>query len=105
MYLSWTNWLSPWGGHEFSPFHYLGPRRGHLIFDRVRGIRRKHTPYVNLFPTHIGSVLSAIRQQRSLGLVAMAPRYFDEFAFLMRLPMLREFFAWNAGLLLRRAAD
>ena len=20
-YLSWTNWLSPWGGHEFSPWH------------------------------------------------------------------------------------
>ena len=21
IYLSWTNWLSPWGGHEFSPLH------------------------------------------------------------------------------------
>ena len=24
MYLSWTNWLSPWGGHETSPWHYFG---------------------------------------------------------------------------------
>ena len=24
VYLSYTNWLSPWGGHETSPFHYLG---------------------------------------------------------------------------------
>ena len=30
LYLSWTNWLSPWGGHDFSPFHYLGPLRGRL---------------------------------------------------------------------------
>ena len=21
LYLSWTNWLSPWGGHDFSPLH------------------------------------------------------------------------------------
>ena len=25
VYLSYTNWYSPWGGHEMSPWHYLGP--------------------------------------------------------------------------------
>ena len=24
VYLTFTNWLSPWGGHETSPWHYLG---------------------------------------------------------------------------------
>src|SRR6266700_2024506 len=24
VYLSYTNWYSPWGGHEMSPWHYLG---------------------------------------------------------------------------------
>jgi SAM-dependent methyltransferase len=24
IYLSFTNWYSPWGGHEMSPWHYLG---------------------------------------------------------------------------------
>ena len=24
VYLSFTNWYSPWGGHEMSPWHYLG---------------------------------------------------------------------------------
>src|SRR6266699_2769814 len=28
VYLSYTAWLSPWGGHETSPFHYLGGLRG-----------------------------------------------------------------------------
>lgn len=56
-YLSWTNWLSPWGGQEFSPFHYLGSKRGHIIFDKITNRKRKHTPYVNLFPTSIGYIL------------------------------------------------
>ena len=31
VWLSWTNWLSPWGGHELSPLHYLGgPRASRL---------------------------------------------------------------------------
>ena len=25
IYLAFTNWYSPWGGHEMSPWHYLGP--------------------------------------------------------------------------------
>jgi 2-polyprenyl-3-methyl-5-hydroxy-6-metoxy-1,4-benzoquinol methylase len=28
IYLSWTNWLSPFGGHDWAPFHYLGARLG-----------------------------------------------------------------------------
>ncbi len=24
IYVSFTNWLSPWGGHEWAPWHYLG---------------------------------------------------------------------------------
>ena len=24
IYITFTNWLSPWGGHETSPWHYLG---------------------------------------------------------------------------------
>ncbi|HHT8842886.1 TPA: class I SAM-dependent methyltransferase, partial [Burkholderia cenocepacia] len=24
LFLSYTNWLSPWGGHETSPWHWLG---------------------------------------------------------------------------------
>src|SRR5438477_1489557 len=42
MYLSWTNWLSPWGGHEFSPFHYLGPHWGPRLFETLLKRERKH---------------------------------------------------------------
>jgi SAM-dependent methyltransferase len=105
LYLSWTNWLSPWGGHEFSPFHYLGTRSGHLVYDKLFKRKRKHTPFVNLFPTYIGEVLSMIRQNPELALLRAAPRYYTEFAFLVRIPLLREFLTWNCALLVERKAS
>jgi SAM-dependent methyltransferase len=102
LYLSWTNWLSPWGGHEFSPFHYLGARRGHLLYDKWSGRQRIHTPYVNLFPTYIGRTLDLIRRQPGLRVIRAAPRYYSELAFILSIPLLREFLAWNCALLIRK---
>jgi len=100
-YLSWTNWLSPWGGHEFSPFHYIGPNLGVRVYDAVAKRKRVHTPFINLFPTNIGAVLREVRRNEHVRLVAAAPRYYPEFAFLVRLPIIREFFTWNCALLLQ----
>ena len=104
LYLSWTNWLSPWGGPEFSPFHFLGPQRGHLIYDRLIGQPRIHTPYVNLFPTYIGQVLREIRKQPRLRMRKIAPRYYPEFSWLSRIPVLREFLVWNSAIVIERPA-
>jgi SAM-dependent methyltransferase len=104
LYLSWTNWLSPWGGHEFSPFHYLGPRRGHLMYDRVIRRQRLHTPFVNLFPTYIGQVLRFIRRQPELRILRVAPRYYPELALLTAIPLFREFLTWNCALLIQKRA-
>lgn len=101
-YLSWTNWLSPWGGHEFSPLHYLGAKAGPALYDRVSSRKRFHQPFQNLFPTYIGAVLRAIERNPNLRLKAMAPRYYTEFPWIMRLPGIREFLAWNAALLMER---
>jgi SAM-dependent methyltransferase len=102
IYLSWTNWLSLWGGHDFSPFHYLGPRLGPKVFDRLVGRPRLLKPFENLFPTYIGQTLRAIRRQPNLRVVRMVPRYYTEFGFLMRIPIVREFLAWNCALLIER---
>jgi 2-polyprenyl-3-methyl-5-hydroxy-6-metoxy-1,4-benzoquinol methylase len=102
LYLSWTNWLSPWGGHEFSPFHYLGARRGHLVYDRLTGRKRIHTPFKDLFPTYVGKTLRQIRRSPTLKLVRAAPRYYTEFPFVLRIPWLREFLTWNCALLIAR---
>lgn len=103
LYLTWTNWLSPWGGHEFSPFHYLGATRGHLIYDKFSKRKRLHTPGVNLFPTYIGKTIRHINQQPDLRVLKVVPRYYTEFAFLLWLPIVREFLAWNCAVLARKA--
>jgi SAM-dependent methyltransferase len=103
LYLSWTNWLSPWGGHEFSPYHYLGVRRGYQFFTKVLKKKSQHVPFENLFPTHIGPTLREIRQNTRLRIVRIAPRYYPEFSFIMRLPLFREFFAWNCALLIEKS--
>ena len=102
-YLSWTNWLSPWGGHDFSPFHYLGPRTGHLVYDKLVKRKRIHTPFETLYPTYIGPVLRRLRRLPDMRVVKVAPRYYTELSWIMRIPGLREFAAWNCGVLLRRA--
>ena len=102
LYLSWTNWLSPWGGHEFSPFHYLGPRLGYRLYHRFGGKTDNHQPYQNLFPTYIGKMLGQIRTSPTLKLVKAAPRYYTEFSFLLHIPVAREFLTWNCALLLGR---
>jgi 2-polyprenyl-3-methyl-5-hydroxy-6-metoxy-1,4-benzoquinol methylase len=102
LYLSWTNWLSPWGGHEFSPFHYLGKRRGQALYDKVVGKQRNHTVYENLFPTYIGDTLAKIRSSPTLKVLRGAPRYYTEFGFLLNVPIAREFLTWNCALLIAR---
>lgn len=101
LYLSWTNWLSPWGGHEFSPLHYLGARVGPAVYDRMASRPRFHQPFRNLFPTYIGAVLRWFRRSSTLEISAIAPRYYTELSFIMYLPWIREFVAWNCALLIR----
>jgi SAM-dependent methyltransferase len=101
-FLSWTNWLSPWGGHEFSPFHYFGPRLGVTLYDSLVKRKRLHTPFNNLFPTSIGRTFREIRRNPHIKIVAAAPRYYTEFSFLPYLPLLREFLTWNCAILLRK---
>lgn len=104
LYLSWVNWLSPWGGHEFSPFHYLGSRRGHRIYDRVAGRPRTHTPYATLFPTSIGGVLGMMRRNQTLRVLQVLPRYSPELAFIARIPLLREFMTFNCLVLVEKSS-
>ncbi len=102
-YLSWTNWLSPWGGHDFSPFHYLGPRLGPRLWDRWVGRPRQLKPFENLYPTSIGSTLRRLRETPGVKILRVVPRYYTELAWLMRVPVLREFAAWNCAVLLENA--
>ncbi len=101
IYLSWTNWYSPLGGHEWSPFHYLGERWGPRAYALVR--RRPpawNVPGRTLFPVHVGEVLRLVRKRR-VRIVDVAPRYWPSARWIGRIPGLREVAMWNCVILMQ----
>ncbi len=104
VWLSWTNWYSPWGGHDISPWHYLGPRLGLAAYERTRHRRPKNEPGVSLFPVHVGPTLRHLQARSNLRLVDAAPRYYPSQRWILRVPGLREVATWNCLVLLERTA-
>jgi SAM-dependent methyltransferase/predicted O-methyltransferase YrrM len=102
-YLSWTNWYSPHGGHEMSPYHLLGPSRGPRLYERLHGPPRKNRYGEGLFPVHIGSTLRLISGRPGLRVSAAEPRYWPRLRFLVRVPGLREVACWNCVIHLERS--
>jgi SAM-dependent methyltransferase len=103
VYLSYCNWYSPWGGHEMSPWHYLGAGYARRRYIRRHGSQPKHECGVNLYPVHIGPVLRALRARADVSIIVARPRYYPRWcAPLVRLPGLREVATWNLMLIMRR---
>ncbi|WP_326795700.1 class I SAM-dependent methyltransferase [Streptomyces sp. NBC_01808] len=103
LYVAFTNWLSPWGGHEQAPWHYLGADRARRRYTRRTGRDPKHTLGENLFPIHIGPTLKAVRARDDVEVVAARSRYWPFLAeAVVRVPGVREFATWNLLLILRR---
>jgi SAM-dependent methyltransferase len=103
IYLSYTNWYSPWGGHEMSPYHLLGAGYAARRYARRYERPPKHTVGQNLFRIHIGPVLRHIRSRNDVRLVDALPRYYPRWCkFVLRIPVLRELVTWNALLIIRR---
>ncbi|MGP3976957.1 class I SAM-dependent methyltransferase [Streptomyces sp. 8N114] len=103
IYVSFTNWYSPWGGHETAPWHYVGAERARARYRRRTGRPAKHTLGENLFAVHIGPTLRHVRARDDVEIVAARSRYWPFLAgAITRVPGLREFATWNLLLILRR---
>lgn len=103
IYLAFTNWYSPWGGHELSPWHYLGARYAERRYLRRTGKPAKNRPGTGLFPVHVGATLRAVRARRDVVVLAARPRYYPAWTgFLVRIPGLREVVTWNLLLILQK---
>jgi SAM-dependent methyltransferase len=101
--LSLTNWLSPWGGHETSPWHYFGGQRAVRRYTSRHGRPPKNRFGESLFVVSIAEVLSWVRQDTRVDLVDARPRYYPSWCrWLVRVPLAREIATWNLSLVLRR---
>lgn len=104
-WVSWTNWYSPWGGHEIAPFHLLGPDLGSRLHARVSSRVVKNPVRDGLWPTSIGHTLRSVRARHGLDLVEAYPRYYPNQRWILAVPGLRELATWNCVLHLRKTAD
>jgi SAM-dependent methyltransferase len=101
VYVSWTNWYSPFGGHEWSPFHYAGARLGPWLYRTVRRSPIRNVPGQTLFPAHVGSVLRMVRGL-DVDMVDVVPRYWPSLRVLARVPGVREVTMWNCVIVMRK---
>jgi SAM-dependent methyltransferase len=103
IYLAFTNWYSPWGGHEMSPWHYLGAEYAYRRYTRQHGKKPKHKVGHNLFPVSISAVLRAVRERPDVEIIDARPRYYPAWCrLLLAVPLLREVATWNLMLVMRR---
>lgn len=103
IYLAFTNWFSPWGGHEMSPWHYLGARYAERRYTRRKHKSPKNQVGTGLFRVHVGQMLRLVRSRRDVTVLAALPRYYPRWCRgLLRVPALREVATWNLLLVLRR---
>ncbi|MFD6757648.1 class I SAM-dependent methyltransferase [Streptomyces roseolus] len=105
IYVSFTNWLSPWGGHEWAPWHYLGAERARARYERRTGRAAKHRLGENLFAIGVGPTLRHVRGRDDVEILSARSRYWPVLpGVVTRIPVVREFATWNLLLLLRRCS-
>jgi SAM-dependent methyltransferase len=103
VFLSFTAWLSFWGGHETAPWHYLGGSYARRRYVRTHGHEPKNRYGESLFAVGVGAALRWARSCPDVEVVAAFPRYHPWWARpVVRVPGVRELATWNLALVLRR---
>ena len=103
IFVSFTPWWSPWGGHETAPWHYLGGEYAVRRYQRSTGRPPKNRVGHSLFPYSVASALSWARGARDVTKIDALARYHPRWAqWIIRVPVAREVLSWNLALVLRR---
>lgn len=106
LFLAYTNWLSPWGGHETSPWHWLGGDYAVRRYERRTGHAPKNRVGSSLFKVSVAQGLRWATAGERAGrheILALRPRYWPDRAdVILAVPGLREIVTWNLLVLVRK---
>lgn len=106
IFLSYTVWYGPWGGHETAPWHYLSGGYARRRYRRRHGREPKNRYGESLFAVTVRDGLRwAGEQRRGSGaeVLDVVPRYHPRWSWwLLRVPGLREVATWNLAIVLRK---
>ncbi len=102
--LSYTIWLGPWGGHETSPWHYVGGDYAARRYERRTGHPPKNVYGTSMFPTSAAAGMRWARSATGLTVLELRPRYLPPVSrLLLGVPGLREVVTWNLWMVLRKS--
>jgi len=102
-YLTFTNWYSPWGGHETSPWHYFGGSYAAKRYERKFGRRPKNEFGVSLFRLDIQEVVDWFHERTDVEILWIGPRYLPQWMrWIEQVPGVREVITWNLVIVFRR---
>lgn len=102
VFISYTTWFGPHGGHETAPWHYLGGARARRRYRRLHGHEPKNRFGESLFPVTVADGLAWARAQSGAEVVELTPRYNPAWSrWLLRVPLVREVVTWNLVIVLR----
>ena len=103
VFISYTTWYGPWGGHETSPWHFLGGHKARRRYIAKHGHEPKNRYGESLFAVTVADGLRWALDQRVAEVVEMLPRYNPSWSrWLLRVPVVREVVTWNLVLVLRK---
>ena len=107
IFLSYTLWYGPWGGHETSPWHWTGGHRAAARYRRRTGHDPKNLFGTSLFRVTAGAAdrwATARARSGRIHDVRLLPRYLPSWAApVARVPVLREVACWNLVVVGRRS--
>jgi SAM-dependent methyltransferase len=103
VFLSYTVWYGPWGGHETAPWHYLGGRYARRRYVRTHGHEPKNRYGESLFGVTVRDGLAWAGRQAAADVLDVIPRYHPRWAtWVVHVPLLREVVTWNLVVVLRK---
>lgn len=106
IYVSFTPWFSPWGGHETAPWHLVGGGYARRRYVGKHGHEPKNVYGESLFGYRVSEALKWARGHPGVDVIAVLPRYHPRWAWwVVRIPILRELGVWNLVMVLRRRPD
>jgi SAM-dependent methyltransferase len=104
VFISYTTWYGPWGGHETAPWHFVGGRYAARRYERKHGKRPKNDFGSSLFPVTVAAGLRYAERVHSAAVIDVLPRYNPQWSrWLLRVPGLRELVTWNLVIVLERS--
>lgn len=107
VFISYTVWFGPWGGHETAPWHYLGGKRARRRYAAKHGHEPKNKFGESLFAVTVRAGLqwvSEVEQNPDVADVTVLPRYNPWWSWwLLRVPIVREVVTWNLAIVVRKS--